>query len=106
MILSLRNVLHVIKFHTEIYILEDAKMYGWKIPEGEVTHNWKLLRDGVQDHIASLNWGYRVQLREREVISFHFPCFIASFPIAFSTTLGHIYQLFWRIHWAIRNHSH
>ncbi|VDM81336.1 unnamed protein product [Strongylus vulgaris] len=49
------------------HAIKDAKMYGWKIPEGEVTHNWKLLRDGVQDHIASLNWGYRVQLREREV---------------------------------------
>ncbi|EPB67984.1 thioredoxin and glutathione reductase [Ancylostoma ceylanicum] len=47
--------------------IKDAKMFGWKLPEGDITHNWKHLRDGVQDHIASLNWGYRVQLREREV---------------------------------------
>lgn len=42
-------------------------MYGWKIPEGTITHNWTGLRDAVQDHISALNWGYRVQLREKQV---------------------------------------
>ncbi|CAD6191281.1 unnamed protein product [Caenorhabditis auriculariae] len=47
--------------------IHDAKKFGWKIPEGEVKHSWSYLRDSVQDHIASLNWGYRVQLREKLV---------------------------------------
>lgn len=47
--------------------ITDAKMYGWKIPEGTITHNWTGLRDAVQDHISALNWGYRVQLREKQV---------------------------------------
>lgn len=48
-------------------ISEDAKKFGWTIPEGRITFNWQELIKGVQDHIASLNWGYRVQLRERSV---------------------------------------
>ncbi|CAJ0953324.1 unnamed protein product, partial [Mesorhabditis belari] len=47
--------------------LKDARKFGWKLPEGEIGHNWKLMRDGIQDHIGSLNWGYRVQLREKKV---------------------------------------
>ena len=42
-------------------------MFGWKIPAGEITHNWKAMKDGIQDHIGALNWGYRVQLREKQV---------------------------------------
>ena len=29
--------------------------------------NWDKLKQGVQDHIGSINWGYRVQLREKKV---------------------------------------
>uniref|UniRef100_A0A0K0D4R2 Glutaredoxin domain-containing protein n=1 Tax=Angiostrongylus cantonensis TaxID=6313 RepID=A0A0K0D4R2_ANGCA len=47
--------------------IKDAKMFGWKIPDGEIAHNWMTLKNGVQDHIAALNWGYRVQLREKQV---------------------------------------
>ncbi|CAI5448836.1 unnamed protein product [Caenorhabditis angaria] len=47
--------------------IHDAKKFGWKLPEGEIKHNWGHLRDSVQDHISSLNWGYRVQLREKTV---------------------------------------
>ncbi|VDM94917.1 unnamed protein product [Thelazia callipaeda] len=47
--------------------IEDAKKYGWEIPEGEKVLNWDKLKNAVQDHIASLNWGYRVQLREKSV---------------------------------------
>ncbi|KAK0418009.1 hypothetical protein QR680_013323 [Steinernema hermaphroditum] len=47
--------------------IKDAKRFGWDIPEGQVTHNWNRMRDGIQDYIASLNWGYRVQLREKTV---------------------------------------
>lgn len=30
-------------------------------------HDWGKLVEGVQDHIGSLNWGYRVQLRDKGV---------------------------------------
>ena len=30
-------------------------------------HDWGKLVGGVQDHIGSLNWGYRVQLRDKGV---------------------------------------
>ncbi|KHN78441.1 Thioredoxin reductase 1 [Toxocara canis] len=47
--------------------IEDAKKYGWEIPKGDVKLKWEKMKNAVQDHIASLNWGYRVQLRERMV---------------------------------------
>ena len=31
------------------------------------THDWEKLVTAVQNHIGSLNWGYRVQLREKRV---------------------------------------
>ncbi|EFO96052.1 hypothetical protein CRE_26919 [Caenorhabditis remanei] len=46
--------------------IHDAQKFGWKL-EGKPEHQWGHLRDSVQDHIASLNWGYRVQLREKTV---------------------------------------
>ncbi|KAH7726881.1 thioredoxin reductase 1 [Aphelenchoides avenae] len=48
--------------------IKDARRFGWKIPEGEVHLNWAKLKDAVQDHIGSLNWGYRVQLREKKAV--------------------------------------
>lgn len=32
-----------------------------------VRHNWDTMRNGIQDYIASLNWNYRVQLRNKNV---------------------------------------
>ncbi|XP_028514031.1 thioredoxin reductase 3 [Exaiptasia diaphana] len=46
--------------------LEDAKHYGWDYGD-KVEHQWETLREGVQNHIGSLNWGYRVQLRDKKV---------------------------------------
>ncbi|XP_071961661.1 thioredoxin reductase 1, cytoplasmic-like isoform X2 [Antedon mediterranea] len=46
--------------------IKDARPYGWEFSE-EVTHNWATLVAGVQDHIGSLNWGYRVALRDKSV---------------------------------------
>uniref|UniRef100_A0A8R1DHW7 thioredoxin-disulfide reductase (NADPH) n=1 Tax=Caenorhabditis japonica TaxID=281687 RepID=A0A8R1DHW7_CAEJA len=51
--------------------LHDAKKFGWKLPDGQIEHRWTHLKDSVQDHIASLNWGYRVQLREKTVTYFN-----------------------------------
>ncbi|VDN32585.1 unnamed protein product [Gongylonema pulchrum] len=47
--------------------IEDAKKFGWQVPAGEIKLDWERMKSAVQDHIASLNWGYRVQLRERSV---------------------------------------
>jgi thioredoxin reductase (NADPH) len=46
--------------------LEDSRAYGWETPE-KVSHSWSTLVKAVQDHIGSLNWGYRVQLRDKNV---------------------------------------
>eukprot|EP00051_Salpingoeca_urceolata_P018007 m.250668 g.250668 ORF g.250668 m.250668 type:complete len:489 (+) comp19100_c0_seq19:3552-5018(+) len=46
--------------------LEDAREFGWQITsEAETKHDWAKLVQGVQDHIGSLNWGYRVALRDK-----------------------------------------
>ncbi|VDK87662.1 unnamed protein product [Litomosoides sigmodontis] len=47
--------------------IEDAKKFGWEIPEGTIKLHWHQLKSAVQNHIASLNWGYRVQLKEKSV---------------------------------------
>uniref|UniRef100_A0A914XA24 thioredoxin-disulfide reductase (NADPH) n=1 Tax=Plectus sambesii TaxID=2011161 RepID=A0A914XA24_9BILA len=49
------------------HAIKDAKEYGWEIPEGEIKLSWEKMKTAVQDHIGSLNWGYRVQLREKQV---------------------------------------
>ncbi|CAL1527071.1 unnamed protein product [Lymnaea stagnalis] len=46
--------------------LHDAKAFGWELPE-KVHHNWEVMKNAIQDHIGSLNWGYRVQLRDKKV---------------------------------------
>lgn len=43
----------------------DGADFGWNIPQ--VGHNWDTLVTRVQEHIQSLNFGYRVQLREASV---------------------------------------
>jgi hypothetical protein len=40
--------------------------YGWEAA-AVPSHNWITLRERVQDHIKSLNFGYRVELRENGV---------------------------------------
>jgi len=45
---------------------EDAKHFGWEIPD-KVKHNWETMRENVQNHIGSLNWNYKVQLRSKNV---------------------------------------
>jgi len=52
--------------------IEDAEHYGWEDPDkkegsSKGRMNWDKLKQGVQDHIGSINWGYRVQLREKKV---------------------------------------
>lgn len=46
--------------------IEDARHFGWEVP-AIVGYNWATLVQGVQDHIGSLNWGYRVALQDKNV---------------------------------------
>ncbi|XP_007893485.1 thioredoxin reductase 1, cytoplasmic isoform X2 [Callorhinchus milii] len=46
--------------------LEDARKYGWEFAE-QVNHNWTTMKEAIQNYIGSLNWGYRVNLRENNV---------------------------------------
>eukprot|EP00127_Corallochytrium_limacisporum_P005481 Clim_evm29s206 gene=Clim_evmTU29s206 len=47
---------------------EDAPRFGWKFADQEkISHSWEDMVQNVQDHIMSLNWGYRVALRTRKI---------------------------------------
>ncbi|EHA99506.1 Thioredoxin reductase 1, cytoplasmic [Heterocephalus glaber] len=47
--------------------LRDSRNYGWRV-EDTVQHDWEKMTEAVQNHIGSLNWGYRVALREKKVV--------------------------------------
>lgn len=46
--------------------LEDARAFGWEFSE-EVKHSWTQMVEAIQNHIGSLNWNYRTQLRDKGV---------------------------------------
>uniref|UniRef100_A0A8C9SPX1 thioredoxin-disulfide reductase (NADPH) n=1 Tax=Scleropages formosus TaxID=113540 RepID=A0A8C9SPX1_SCLFO len=46
--------------------LQDSRKFGWEFDE-TVKHNWDTMKTAVNNYIASLNWGYRVQLRDKNV---------------------------------------
>uniref|UniRef100_A0A663LQW7 thioredoxin-disulfide reductase (NADPH) n=1 Tax=Athene cunicularia TaxID=194338 RepID=A0A663LQW7_ATHCN len=46
--------------------LQDSRKYGWEYEE-QVKHNWEIMVQAIQNYIGSLNWGYRVSLREKSV---------------------------------------
>lgn len=46
--------------------LKDSKEFGWKTPDN-IQHDWETMKNAIQDYIGSLNWGYRVQLRDKKV---------------------------------------
>ncbi|EPQ04917.1 Thioredoxin reductase 1, cytoplasmic [Myotis brandtii] len=46
--------------------VRDSRNYGWNVEE-KVGHDWGKMTEAVQNHIGSLNWGYRVALREKKV---------------------------------------
>ncbi|XP_029457197.1 thioredoxin reductase 3 isoform X2 [Rhinatrema bivittatum] len=46
--------------------LKDSAKYGWEYKD-QVQHNWEAMRDKIQDYISSLNWGYRVALRDKNI---------------------------------------
>uniref|UniRef100_A0A336MJC3 thioredoxin-disulfide reductase (NADPH) n=1 Tax=Culicoides sonorensis TaxID=179676 RepID=A0A336MJC3_CULSO len=48
--------------------IHDAKAYGWEIPQPEnVKSVWENLVQAVQNHVKSVNWVTRVDLRDKKV---------------------------------------
>lgn len=52
-------------------MIEDSSHYGWDLGEAKKKHTWEKLVESVQDHIGSLNWGYRTQLQDKKVVYFN-----------------------------------
>ncbi|XP_053768288.1 thioredoxin reductase 3 isoform X2 [Desmodus rotundus] len=46
--------------------LSDSRKFGWEYSQ-QVKHNWKTMTEAIQNHIGSLNWSYRLSLREKAV---------------------------------------
>ncbi|XP_035304671.1 thioredoxin reductase 3 isoform X4 [Cricetulus griseus] len=46
--------------------LQDSRKYGWEYNK-QVKHNWETMTEAIQNHISSLNWSYRLKLREKGV---------------------------------------
>lgn len=46
--------------------MKDAREFGWNAPE-KMEHDWGKMVENVQAHVKGLNWGYKVQLREKKV---------------------------------------
>ena len=40
----------------------DAAAFGWEMPKDPIGHNWTTMVDNVQQHVKSLNFGYRAEL--------------------------------------------
>lgn len=47
--------------------LKDAKEFGWNLGDVQPQHDWEKMVDNIQSHVKGLNWGYKVQLREKKV---------------------------------------
>jgi len=45
--------------------IQDSQSYGWQATEKK--HDWPTLVTAIKDHIGSLNWGYKVALRQANV---------------------------------------
>ncbi|XP_046880909.1 thioredoxin reductase 3 isoform X2 [Hypomesus transpacificus] len=46
--------------------LQDSRKFGWEY-EDIVKHNWETMKTSINNYIGSLNWGYRVALRDKNV---------------------------------------
>ncbi|KAK2166511.1 hypothetical protein LSH36_38g02016 [Paralvinella palmiformis] len=46
--------------------LRDAQKFGWNVPDS-LTINWDILSQAIQMHIKSINWGHRLQLKDKNV---------------------------------------
>uniref|UniRef100_A0A674MDH2 thioredoxin-disulfide reductase (NADPH) n=2 Tax=Takifugu rubripes TaxID=31033 RepID=A0A674MDH2_TAKRU len=46
--------------------IQDARKFGWEFDE-TVKHNWETMKEAINNYIGSLNWNYRVALRDKKV---------------------------------------
>ncbi|EFA02207.2 thioredoxin reductase 1, mitochondrial [Tribolium castaneum] len=57
-----------LKWGLEGEAVQDARSYGFQFPKMEsLKHNWKGLRETVQNHIKSINWVTKIELRDKRV---------------------------------------
>ncbi|XP_046484352.1 thioredoxin reductase 1 isoform X1 [Neodiprion pinetum] len=48
--------------------IHESVAYGWQVPNPKaIQHDWQTLKTAVQNHIKSVNWVTRVELRNRKV---------------------------------------
>ncbi|KAA0194699.1 Thioredoxin glutathione reductase [Fasciolopsis buskii] len=47
--------------------MEDSTHFGWKFDPEKINLDWNQIVENVGNHIRSLNWGYRTQLRDINV---------------------------------------
>lgn len=47
--------------------VHEASAYGWSVDKATVKIDWEKLRENVQNHIKSVNWVTRVDLRDKKV---------------------------------------
>ena len=48
--------------------VHDSREFGWQTPlVTDIKHSWETMRENIQMHIGSLNFNYRVQLRDKKV---------------------------------------
>ncbi|XP_078038439.1 thioredoxin reductase 1 isoform X2 [Augochlora pura] len=48
--------------------VHEATFYGWQLPDPKtITNNWESLKTAVQNHVKSVNWVTRVELRTKKV---------------------------------------
>lgn len=45
--------------------VHDASAYGWSVDQAAVKLDWEKLREAVQNHVKSVNWVTRVDLRDK-----------------------------------------
>lgn len=63
-----KKLMHFSSSFGEYY--SDQIECGWELPS-EKHHNWERMVTNVQKHIQSLNWGYRIQLLDKNVQYFN-----------------------------------
>lgn len=47
--------------------IHDAKAYGWQVDPDSIKNDWASLTQAIQNHIKSVNWVTRVELRDKKV---------------------------------------
>lgn len=52
--------------------IHDSVSYGWQLPDPKTIKNdWEALRTAVQNHVKSVNWVTRVELRTKKIEYFN-----------------------------------